>query len=136
MRRLNEFMSQFMPWQAVVFTLMARYALSRLHYLLYLNPPEIYARHYNRNFYRATWILTALDAGFWTALPVRPAIFRYPISLLLTVWYLFHAEDADIKVRKMRNIVTPQMLRVAWEKSTNPLLWHASFFARPSIGMI
>jgi hypothetical protein len=54
---------------------------------------------YTRNFYRATWVLTALDAGFLTAMKVRPAFLKDFLSLAFSIFYLFFSESADEKVR-------------------------------------
>jgi hypothetical protein len=32
----------------------------------FLNAPEPFTEMYTRNFFRATWFLTAMDAGFFT----------------------------------------------------------------------
>lgn len=135
-RFLNRYLNGLMPWQIVLMTLLGKYVANRLFLLLFMNPPEVYARHYNRNFYRATWILTALDAGFWTALPIKPGFIRQPLSLILAVWYLFHANDADIKVGKMRSQCTVKMLRVAWEKQTSPIIWALTYPLLPRLKCI
>ena len=78
--------------------------------------PEPLARLYSRSFYRATWFTTALDAGFFTALPLRTKWMRDIASILFSVYYLIFAEAADEKVRKVRATVTVEQLRVSWEK--------------------
>ena len=78
--------------------------------------PEPLARLYSRSFYRATWFTTALDAGFFTALPIRTKWIRDIASILFSVYYLVFAEAADEKVRKVRATVTVEQLRVSWEK--------------------
>jgi len=78
--------------------------------------PEPLARLYSRSFYRATWLVTALDAGFFTALPIRRKWIRDIASILLTVYYLIFAEAADEKVRRYRATITVEQLRVSWEK--------------------
>lgn len=95
--------------------------------------PELYARHYNRNFYRATWILTALDAGFWSAMSIRPAFLRHILSIVFSIGYLFNAEAAEEKVHKLRAVCTVEMMRVSWEKSTSPILWFLSGLMRPKL---
>lgn len=49
---------------------------------------------------RATWIVTALDAGFATAMTIRWKWLRDIASLLFAVYYLFFAQEADDKVRE------------------------------------
>ncbi|KAF7505030.1 hypothetical protein GJ744_001484 [Endocarpon pusillum] len=95
---------KFTPWQTVVLT------------LLWL-----------RAFFRATWITTALDAGFWSAMKIRNKKLRDIASIVFTVYYLIAAEQADEKVRKIRAVMTVDHLRVAWNKPNTPYL---SFFTR------
>jgi acetyl esterase/lipase len=78
--------------------------------------PEPLARLYSRSFYRATWFSTALDAGFFTALPIRRKLIRDVASILFSVYYLIFAEAADEKVRKHRATITVEQIRVSWEK--------------------
>lgn len=53
---------------------------------------------YTRGFFRATWVLTALDAGFWTAMKIRNKKLRDAASIVFSVYYLIAAERADEKV--------------------------------------
>eukprot|EP00158_Paraphelidium_tribonemae_P007965 Partr_v1_DN28413_c0_g1_i1_m41899 putative Lipase, hormone-sensitive len=133
---LNTVFKKFRPWQIVILTLLGRYLAGRIFLLTFLNAPEVYSKHYSRNFYRATWILTALDAGFWTAANIYPAPLRHVVSIVLSLWYLLKAEDADVKVRKIRSDCSVRMMRISWEKSTSPLLWLISAPFRPVIGFV
>ena len=92
-----------------------------------LECPEPLANLYNRSYFRATWVTTALDAGFWTAMRIRKKWLRDLASIVFSVYYLFAAEQADEKVRKVRGTLTVDHLRVSWNKSTTPYL---SFFTR------
>lgn len=49
---------------------------------------------------RATWFVTALDAGFATAMNIRWKWLRDIASLLFSAYYLFFANEADEKVRR------------------------------------
>lgn len=80
---------------------------------------------YDATYYRATWVLTALDAGFWTAMKIRSKWLRDLASIVFSAFYLVAAEKADEKVRKVRGTLTVDHLRVAWNKGTSPYL---SFF--------
>jgi hypothetical protein len=60
--------------------------------------PEPLAHLYSPDYYRATWINTALDTGFATAMPIRPKFLRDIISMLLSGYYLVYAREADEKV--------------------------------------
>ena len=96
--------------------------------------PEPLARLYSRSFYRATWFATALDAGFFTALPIRIKWIRDIASILFSAYYLVFAEAADDKVRKVRATVTVEQLRVSWEKPLrNP---YVRFFTSLNAGRI
>lgn len=92
-----------------------------------LESPEPLANLYSRAFFRATWITTALDAGFWSAMKIRNKKLRDLASIIFTVYYLIAAEQADEKVRKIRAVMTVDHLRVAWNKPNTPYL---SFFTR------
>jgi hypothetical protein len=65
---------------------------------------------YTRSFFRATWILTAMDAGFFTAMNIRPKILRDFLSVIFTVIYLFCPDQAAIKVKRFPT--TAQTFRV------------------------
>ena len=60
--------------------------------------PEPLARLYSRNYYRATWIATALDAGFATAMHIRPTWLKDIMSVVFAGYYLINANEADEKV--------------------------------------
>lgn len=99
--------------------------------LVGLESPEPLANLYSRAFFRATWITTALDAGFWTAMRIKNKQVRDLASIVCTVYYLFAAEQADEKVRKVRAVLTVDHLRVAWNKPTTPYLSYFTTLMRP-----
>ncbi|KXJ96691.1 Alpha/Beta hydrolase protein [Microdochium bolleyi] len=102
------------------------YATRNFSTIVGLASPEPMANMYDTKYFRATWILTALDAGFWTAMKIRKKWLRDFASIFFTVYYLIAAEKADNKVRKVRGMITVDHLRVSWNKgSTSPYL---SFF--------
>ncbi|KAI0063628.1 alpha/beta-hydrolase [Artomyces pyxidatus] len=121
-RRLNRKLQRFTPWQIVVSTLTAVYAIRNLDKILGLGAPEPLARLYSPSYYRATWITTGLDAGFATAMNVRPKWLRDLCSILFSVYYIVYANEADEKLRRFRAVPTVEMLRVTWEKTTNPYI--------------
>ncbi|KAJ5822441.1 Major facilitator superfamily domain general substrate transporter [Penicillium robsamsonii] len=86
---------------------------------------------YSRSFFRATWITTGLDAGFWTAMNIKPKWLRDIASLVFTAYYLIAAEHADEKVRRVRATLTLEHLRVSWNKATSPYLWSLAKLLRP-----
>jgi acetyl esterase/lipase len=93
--------------------------------------PEPLANLYSRSYFRATWITTALDAGFWTAMKIRPQWLRDIASIVFSAYYLIAAEQADEKVRRVRATITVEHLRVSWNKATTPYLALANRLVRP-----
>ncbi|KDQ27709.1 hypothetical protein PLEOSDRAFT_1042144 [Pleurotus ostreatus PC15] len=122
LRRANRSLQRFTPWQIIVSTLTAVYALRNLDKIIGLGSPEPLARLYSPSYYRATWITTGLDAGFATALSIRPKWLRDTCSVLFSVYYIIYANEADEKLRRFRAVPTVEMLRATWEKTTNPLI--------------
>jgi len=98
-----------------------------------LESPEPLANLYNRAYFRATWVTTALDAGFWTAMKIRTKWLRDLASMVFSVYYMFAAEQADEKVRKVRGLLTVDHLRVSWNKSTTPYLSLITRIMRPKL---
>lgn len=98
-----------------------------------LESPEPLANLYNRAYFRATWVTTALDAGFWTAMKIRRKWLRDFASMVFSLYYLVAAEQADEKVRKVRGLLTVDHLRVSWEKSTTPYLSFIGRLMRPKL---
>jgi len=98
------------PFQTVTLTLLYLYVTRNFAKLFNLESPEPLANLYTRSYFRATWVMTALDAGFWTAMRIRRKWLRDACSMVFSVYYLFAAERADEKVcftgasrRKWRN---------------------------------
>lgn len=98
-----------------------------------LESPEPLANLYTRSYFRATWVTTALDAGFWTAMKIRKKWLRDLGSMVFTIYYLIAAEQADEKVRKVRGLLTVDHLRVSWQKSTTPYLSFITRVLRPKL---
>lgn len=91
--------------------------------LMGLNAPEPLREYYSRSFYRTAWVFTALDAGFWTAMSIKPKPLRDLMSLVFSLYYLVFTNRAIEKVRKVRALVTIDHLRVSWNKAEdNPVL--------------
>lgn len=99
--------------------------------LVGLASPEPMANMYDSTYYRATWFLTALDAGFWTAMKIRTKWLRDIASIVFSVFYLFAAERADEKARKVRGMITVEHMRVSWNKGTSPYLSFFQGLVRP-----
>ena len=86
---------------------------------------------YNRDYFRATWVTTALDAGFWTAMRIRPNWLKDFCSMVFTLYYLVNAEHADEMVRKVRGKLSLEHLRVSWNKGETPYLAFVGRLIRP-----
>ncbi|KAI9767165.1 MAG: hypothetical protein M1839_004620 [Geoglossum umbratile] len=129
-RRLT---SRLTAWQNVVITLLWLYFARNFGKLVGLECPEPLANLYSRSYFRATWVTTALDAGFWTAMRIRRKGWRDLLSIVFSVYYLIAAEQADEKVRKVRGMLTVDHLRVSWNKATTPYLSFITGILRPRL---
>ncbi|UKZ56131.1 hypothetical protein TrVGV298_009959 [Trichoderma virens] len=131
-QKISKFFSRRLTaWQTVVITMLYLYAARNFSALVGLASPEPMANMYDPTYYRATWVLTALDAGFWTAMKIRSKWLRDLASIVFSFYYLVAAEKADEKVRKVRGMITVEHLRVAWNKGTTPYLGFLQRLVRP-----
>ncbi|KAG5365964.1 Hormone-sensitive lipase [Yarrowia sp. B02] len=112
--------SKITAWQIYVLTLTGYYLLKNFDKLIGLTPPIPFENHYTPSFYRATWVMQALDAGFWTAYPIKNKFCRDILSIVLTFYYLIFSDAANEKVRRYRLRTTVESCRVSWEKGRNP----------------
>lgn len=53
--------------------------------------------------------------------------------MVFSIYYIFAAEQADEKVRKVRGVLTVEHLRVSWQKSTTPYLSIVTRIMRPRL---
>ncbi|TFK93752.1 alpha/beta-hydrolase [Polyporus arcularius HHB13444] len=132
-RRANRALKQYTPWQIIVSTLTGVYAVRNLDKILGLAAPEPLTNLYSPSYYRATWITTGLDAGFATAMNIRPRWLKDICSILFSIYYIVYANEADEKLRKFRAAPTVEMLRTTWEKTTNPYIRMMTLHPRISI---
>ncbi|KAJ2388852.1 hypothetical protein H4S02_002665, partial [Coemansia sp. RSA 2611] len=109
-------------WKAAVLWWTVLYLARHMDDVLGLHAPEPLRAYYSRSFYRATWVFTALDAGFWTAMTVRPKWLRDVLSLVFSAYYLVCTDRAVEKVRKVRALVTVEHLRTSWNKGVDNLV--------------
>ncbi|KFY19201.1 hypothetical protein V493_08082 [Pseudogymnoascus sp. VKM F-4281 (FW-2241)] len=123
----------FTPWQTIVITLLTLYVARNFDSLLDLECPEPFANLYTRSYFRATWVTTALDARFWTAMRIRRKWLRDLCSIVFSIYYLIAAERADEKVRKVRGMLTLGHLRVRWNKGNTSYLKFLSALLRPRL---
>jgi acetyl esterase/lipase len=115
----------------MLITLLWLYVGRNFGKLVGLECPEPLANLYSRSYFRATWVTTALDAGFWTAMRIRPKWARDFLSMVFSVYYLIAAEQADEKVRDIRGMLTLEHLRVSWDKVGTPYLNFLTTLMRP-----
>ncbi|PFH56747.1 hypothetical protein XA68_16050 [Ophiocordyceps unilateralis] len=118
---------------AFLATLMYLYAARNFSALAGLASPEPMTNMYDATYFRATWVLTALDAGFWTAMKIRTKWLRDIAAMVFSLFYLVAAERADEKVRKIRACVTVDHLRVSWNKPTTPYVGFLQRLVRPRL---
>ncbi|KAG7098753.1 hypothetical protein E1B28_000662 [Marasmius oreades] len=133
LKRANRFLKRFSPWQIILTTLTTAYAMRNLDKILGLSSPEPLARLYSPAYYRATWIVTGLDAGFATAMSVRPKWLRDICSILFSAYYIIYANEGDEKLRRFRAVPTVEMLRATWEKTSNPYIRLFTSLSLPSL---
>lgn len=134
LRRISRLVSsRLSAWQAVVLTLIYLYLARNFSKLVGLECPEPLANLYTRSYFRATWVTTALDAGFWTAMHIRPKWLKDISSIVFTIYYLICAEQADEKVRKIRGGLTLEHLRISWNKPTTPYISFLTKLMRPKL---
>jgi acetyl esterase/lipase len=117
----------------VLVTLLYLYVARNFGKLVGLECPEPLATLYSRSYFRATWVTTALDAGFWSAMRIKRKGVRDLLSIVFSVYYMICAEQADEKVRKIRATLTVDHLRVAWNKGTTPYLGALTNLMRPRL---
>ena len=129
----THFTGRLTSWQTTVVIFLWLYVCRNFAKIVGLECPEPLANLYSRSFFRATWITTGLDAGFWTAMKIKPKWLRDLASLVFTVYYLIAAEQADEKVRRVRGTLTLEHLRVSWNKATTPYLWAMASLLRPRL---
>ncbi|KAJ5923879.1 hypothetical protein N7466_008066 [Penicillium verhagenii] len=125
------FANKLTTWQTTTIIFLCLYVSRNFAKIVGLECPEPLANLYSRSFFRATWITTGLDAGFWTAMSIKPKWLRDIASLVFTVYYLIAAEHADEKVRRVRATLTLEHMRVSWNKATSPYLWAMASLIRP-----
>ncbi|KAG7294393.1 hypothetical protein NEMBOFW57_004464 [Staphylotrichum longicolle] len=119
-------------WQLVLLTMIYLYIARNFSTLVGLASPDPLTNMYDATYFRATWVLTALDAGFWTAMRIGNKTLRDVASIAFSLFYLVAAEQADEKVRKVRGNITVEHMRVSWNKgSQSPILRFVQSLMRP-----
>ena len=89
LRRISSLLtSRLTAWQTVLITLLYLYVARNFGKLVGLECPEPLASLYSRSYFRATWVTTALDAGFWSAMKIKRKALRDILSIVFSVYYL------------------------------------------------
>ncbi|KAH8805019.1 Alpha/Beta hydrolase protein, partial [Xylogone sp. PMI_703] len=129
--RLSKWLSRRLTtFQAVNAALMITYLGYNIDKLSGIGYHEPLANLYSPSFFRATWVLVALDAGFWSAMPIRNKYLREICELLFTAYYLMAPDRADEKVA-VRSCITVEHMRTAWNKPTTRYLSFVTNLLRP-----
>lgn len=98
-RKISRFFTKRLTsFQTVTLTLLYLYLARNFAKIFNLESPEPLANLYSRSYFRATWVMTALDAGFWTAMRIKTGWLRDLCSVAFSLYYLVAAERADEKV--------------------------------------
>ena len=134
LRKASAFFSRHLtPWHTMVLSMLYMYLMRNFSRLVGLEPKEPLAGKYDRDYFRATWVATALDAGFWKAMWIRPRWLRDIASIAGTLYYMVCAEQADEYVRKIRaGGCDIDHMRVSWNKGRTPYIKLASWLVRPN----
>jgi acetyl esterase/lipase len=137
MSNINHRLQSFTPYQLILGTLTIVYALRHLDDLLGIGAPEPLAKMYSRSYYRATYVNTALDAGFASAMAIRPKWLKDICSLVFGVYYLMWATEGDEVLRRYRALCSVEMLRTTWEKTfINPYLRGVMKLRMPKVPIV
>ncbi|KAF5100711.1 hypothetical protein DV451_002474 [Geotrichum candidum] len=81
----------------------------------------------------AVSLITAANAGFWTALPIQPKFLRDLSSLVFSGYYMLSPDNADEKSRKFNYNTSANHLRAAFELVRNPYLAFVSSLKRKTL---
>ncbi|TXT13770.1 hypothetical protein VHUM_01137 [Vanrija humicola] len=136
MTNVNERLKYFTPYQIILATFTFIYALRHFDDILGLGAPDPLANMYSRSYYRATYINTAFDAGFSTAMSIRPKWLKDLSSVVFTFYYLIFASQGDEVLRRFRAVCSVEMLRTTWEKTNNPYLRAITYFGRVKLPIV
>ena len=123
---LNKLLSSYQPWQILLITLTALYALSNAPVFLGIHAPLtahlISDSNYSPSFVRIRHLLVAMDAATLSTLRVPFKPLRDTAMALLAVYYVIFSKAADSKVQSFRSGLTVEQIKACFEKGDHPLL--------------
>ncbi|KAG0292607.1 hypothetical protein BGZ96_003942 [Linnemannia gamsii] len=138
-QRLHNLLKKYTPWQILIGALTTLYAAHHADLLLGLTPAEpekkMFSRRYTPGYTRGLWILSALDAGFFTSQSIRPKILRDTMSAVFSVFYLFFPKRAVEKNNMMLKVITATHMRRSWEKMLHPVIRLMTWVNAPRLGI-
>ncbi|PWA03571.1 hypothetical protein BB558_000290 [Smittium angustum] len=121
--KVEDYLKKFSLWKIMIVWSVIIHITNHFDDIFGLSAPEPLRQYYSRSFFRAAHFLTALDAGFWTAMFIKPKILRDFASIAFGLYYLVNPKRAEEKVRKFRSLITTEHMRVSWGKgSDNPFI--------------
>ncbi|KAF8938909.1 hypothetical protein BGZ58_011204 [Dissophora ornata] len=95
----------------------------------------MFSRRYTRGYTRGLWVLSALDAGFFTSQNLRPKVLRDSMSAVFSIFYLFFPKRAVEKNNMMLKTITAIHMRRSWEKMLHPVIRLSTWMNSPRIGI-
>ncbi|ODO03459.1 hormone-sensitive lipase [Cryptococcus wingfieldii CBS 7118] len=136
MGKVNDRLRIFTPYQLILATLTVVYAVRHVDDLLGISAPEPLAKLYSRSYYRATYVNTALDAGFSMAMNIKPQWLKDISSMVFSGYYLLYAREGDEVLRRFRAVCSVEMLRTTWDKTNNPYIRLLTARHRPKLPIV
>ncbi|KAF9296444.1 Alpha/Beta hydrolase protein [Linnemannia elongata] len=138
-QKLHNLLKKYTPWQILIGALTTLYAAHHADLLLSLTPAEpekkMFSRRYTRGYTRGLWILSALDAGFFTSQNIRPKPLRDTMSAIFSIFYLFFPKRAVEKNNMMLKVITATHMRRSWEKMLHPVIRLMTWVNAPRLGI-
>ncbi|KAI8865792.1 hypothetical protein GQ42DRAFT_159304, partial [Ramicandelaber brevisporus] len=102
--------------------------------------PEPLALGHDPKYFRALYLMTALDAGHFVAAalePYVPKLLHDALALTLSLGYLLCPDAAVDRVRKEMGTITVRKIRLSWEKATaNCILRWLSHQLMPRVAIV
>eukprot|EP00160_Parvularia_atlantis_P014627 Unigene3750_Nuclearia_a/m.11451 Unigene3750_Nuclearia_a/g.11451 ORF Unigene3750_Nuclearia_a/g.11451 Unigene3750_Nuclearia_a/m.11451 type:complete len:155 (+) Unigene3750_Nuclearia_a:23-487(+) len=98
------------PLRLVVLTLLVKFLLKNADWILGINPP-IPEHNYRLSFEFGTRLLIALDAGYFSAIHLRPFWLRDVVSFALSMYYLVFSAQALENTKRFRRTADVFALR-------------------------